>query len=49
MGPKMWPSTPVRVNSGRKLAMMIAAAKKIALFTSEAASPMMPSLASRRM
>ena len=38
IGPKMCPSTPVKVNSGTKLAVMIAAEKKIALFTSEAAS-----------
>ena len=29
IGPKMWPSMPLRVNSGTKPAMMIAAEKKM--------------------
>ena len=44
MGPKMCPSTPVRVNRGRKLTMMIAAEKKIALFTLDEASARVASL-----
>jgi hypothetical protein len=34
IGPKMWPSTPDSVNSGRKPAMMMVAEKKIAFVTS---------------
>ena len=45
MGPKMWPSTPLMVKSGTKLAMMMAAEKKMERLTWAADSAITASLA----
>src|SRR5437763_15567376 len=44
MGPKIWPSTPCIVNSGRKAAIVMITEKKIALSTSTAPVRIQPSL-----